>query len=809
MSGAMQDVRFALRGLHRTPGFTAIAIVTLGLGIGANAAMFGIVDRVLLKPLPYRDPEELVQVIETWNGNRGYGPPSWADFLDWRREARSFAGLAGYSAGAGNLTIHGDRERVRVVQTTANIFDVLGVSPALGRGFAPGEDSPSAPCVAVIGDPIWRSRFGADPKIVGTSVALDGTPCAIVGVAAPRFEFPPSLRDAIWLPLHPTAPIYGDRSSHFLATVGRLRKGTAFRTASAEIDGMMRRIARVYPDAAAGRSGRVVPLHEWSSADYRTKLLILSAAVAVVLVVACVNVASMLLARATTRRRELAIRAALGASRARLVRQMLVESAVLAVAGGSAGILVAAAGLRLLEARVEPFLRGNTVSGIDARTLVFGLAASGATILLFGLLPALRAARAEGSALRGEMAVSVRSLERLRGFLVSAEIALSLVLLSAALLLTRTLIALGRSDPGIATDHRLTFKISPPAEPNSRSLEDTLYAPLRRRLAEVPGITGAGTINRLPLEDWGISGTFLLDGRPAPRDPNDWYAEFRVVSPGFFGVLGGSMLRGRDLSDRDTADSPPVAVVNEQFVRRYLGGSDPVGARFRFDSNSPAVTIVGEYASIRQRGLGEPAEPEIDFAAAQIGPAHGLYAFGLASTVTFVLRTSVPPESLVGPVRRAVGEVDPNQPPFAFRTMDEVRARSLGGGRFALTLTGAFAAIALLLCLAGIHGVMSYFVARRSRDIGIRMALGATRRHVLGLVLRAALVLAGAGVAFGVAGSVVAGEFFRSLLFGVQPGDPATLAASAVLLLATALAAAAVPAYRAARVDPVVALRQE
>ena len=809
MSAFTQDVRFALRGLRRTPGFTALAVGTLALGIGANAAMFGIVDRVLLKPLPYREPGALVQVIETWNGGGGYGPPSWDDFLDWRSQTKAFSGLAGYVSGAGNLSVRGEPERVRIVESTSNLFDLLGVPPAIGRGFSAGEDAPSAPCVAVIADSIWRGRFGADPGLVGRAVSIDGAPCAIVGIAPPRFEFPPGLRDAIWKPLHPDTPLYADRGSHFLATIGRLRPGVAAATASAEIDGVMRRIAHTYPEAAPNRGGRVVPLHEWTSSDYRAKLLILSAAVLVVLVIACVNVASMILARATTRRRELAIRAALGAGRARLVAQMLVESAMLALAGGAAGIVVAAASLRVLGVWIEPYLRGSASDGFDARTFVFALAASAATVLLFGLFPALRAAQAEATTLRGEMAGSARSIERLRGALVSVETALSLVLLSAALLLTRTLLELGRTDPGIATDHRVTFKISPPSAPSGRSVDASLYAPLRRRLAEIPGVRGVGTINRLPLEDWGISGSFVFDGRPAPRDPNEWYSEYRVVSPGFFGVVGATLLRGRELSERDTDGMPLVAVVNEEFARHYFGGADPLGARFRMEKTSPPVTIVGVYRSIRQRGLGVPPEPEADFPAAQIVPGHELYAFGLATTVTFVVRTTASPESTIPAIRAAVREVDPRQPPFAFRTMEEIRTRSMGGNRFALLLTSAFAAIALVLCLAGIHGVMSYFVARRSRDIGIRMALGATRRDILRLVLRAAVALAAVGVLFGVAGTILAGGFFRSILFGVQPGDPATLLGAAAALLATAIGAAAVPAFRAARVDPAVALRTE
>ena len=810
MSGLLQDVRFALRGFRRSPGFAALAVATLALGLGASAAMFGIVDRALLRPYPYRRPGELVQVIETWNGARGFGPPSWADFLDWRKEARSFDGMAGYLAQSGNLERRGEPERVRLVESTANLFDVLGVSAALGRTFSAGEDAPGAPCVAVLGDPVWRTRFGADPAAVGSVVRVNGTPCTIVGVAPSRFEFPVGLSDGIWTPLHPDTPIYADRGSHFLGTIARLRQGISPATAGAEIDGIMRGIARAYPEAARNRRGRVVPFRLWSSNDYRQKLFILSGAVTLVLLIACVNLAGMLLARSTARGRELAIRAALGAARFRLVRQMLVESAVLALAGSAAGILVAAAGSTILSRVIQPYLPRAATFAPDGRMLLFGLVASGGTVLLFGLLPAIRAARTEATALRREMAGSPHGLDRLRGALVAGETALSLVLLAAAVLLARTLVALARQDAGIATEHVVTFKTAPsPRSYPGRSLEEAYYAPLRARLAGIPGVSAVATINRLPLESWGISGSFLLEGRPVPADPNDWYAEMRVVSPGYYGAIGGSLLRGRDFTDADSGDAPRVAVVNDAFARRYLGGEDPLGRRFRLEASSPPIAVVGVYRSIRQQGLGREADPEIDFPAAQIAPDNGLYEFGLARTMTFVLRSTLPPASVAPAVRAAARRFDPAQPVFAFRTMEEIRDSSMDGDRFALSLVAAFAGIALLLCVAGIYGVMSYFVAQRTREIGIRMALGASPGGVLAFVLRSALALAAIGVAAGLVGSAAAAGVLRSLLFGVRPTDPVALAGAALVLFATAAAAAYLPARRAARVDPAATLRAE
>jgi putative ABC transport system permease protein len=810
MNAILQDLRYAGRSLRNAPAFTAVAAGTLALGIGANAAMFRIVDRVLLKPLPFRQPGALVQVIETWNGGNGYGPPSWKDFQDWARDARSFEGLVGYRAGAGNLERRGEPERLRLVETTANLFDVLGVRPAFGRSFRPGEDAPGAACVVVLSDPLWKSHFGAAPGAVGTSVRINGAPCSIVGVAPPRFEFPVGLGDGLWTAISPEGPLYADRGSHFLQTVGRLRPGVSSAAASAEMDGIMRRIARSFPEAAPNRSGRVVPLRLWASSDYREKLYVLSAAVAVVLLIACVNLASMLLARSTTRRRELAIRAALGASRGRLVSQMIVESAVLATVGAAAGLLVAAGGLGLLSSSIQRYVGSREAIAMDQRTLLFGLATGAVTVLLFGLLPALHAARAEATTLRGEMAGSGRTLQRLRGALVSGETALSLLLLSAAILLARTLVALQRQDAGMSADRVMTFKTSPaPRNYPNRSLDPAFYAPLRARLERIPGVRAVGMVNRLPLEAWGISGTFRLDGRPAPADPNDWYAEKRVVSPGYFTAIGAVLARGREFSSADSAESPKVAIVNEAFVRRYLGTQNPLETRLRMDASAPPMTVVGVYRSVRQRGLGREADPEIDLPSTQILPGDDLYEFGLAATETFVVRCGVRPESLVETIRRAVREVDPRQPVFAFRTLDEVRDASMGGDRLTLSMLGAFAGIALVLCLAGIYGVMSYFVARRTREIGVRMALGATQGNILGLVVRSALRLAAVGVALGLAGALVAGGALRSLLFGVQPTDPSTLALAALCLLATAAAAAYLPARRAARVEPTTALRVE
>jgi predicted permease len=397
-----------------------------------------------------------------------------------------------------------------------------------------------------------------------------------------------------------------------------------------------------------------------------------------------------------------------------------------------------------------------------------------------------------------------------RGTLVAAETALSLILLAAAVLLARTLVALARQDAGLVADHAITFKTAPsPRNYPGRNLEDAYFSPLRRRIREIPGVRNVASINRFPLESWGINGTFLIDGLPVPADPTDWDAEMRVIGPGYFAAVGATMRRGRDFADSDSADAPLVAIVNDAFARRYLGADDPVGRRFRFQPSAPPITIVGEFRAIRQAGLGRTADPEIDFPAAQVSPGAELYEFGLARGVTFVVRSAVPPESLVPAIREAVRRFAPDQPVYAFRTVGEIRDDSMQGDRFALSLVAAFAGIALLLCIAGIYGVMSYFVAQRTRDIGIRMALGASPRNVLGFVLRSALFIAALGVAAGLAGSLAAGGVLRSLLFGVRPTDPATLGVSALVLFGTAAAAAWVPARRAARVDPATTLRAE
>jgi putative ABC transport system permease protein len=807
----LQEIRFGLRMLRKNPGFTTGAILTFALGIGANTAMFSIVDGVLLKPLPYANPEQLVQLTETWNGGDGFGPPSWPDFLDWRDRLGSFSGLLGYSLSSTNLQRQDSPVHVCSVQVTANMFELLGRQPSLGRGFLPGEDISGAPCVTVISDALWREQFAADPNVVNRVVTLNNTPCTVVWVAPVRFEFPIRMRNGLWTPIHPEGSVFNNRGSHFLPTIGRLKPGVSLAQGRQEIDVLMRQIAYDYPDADQGRDGNLAALQEYTSGDYRSKLLTLFAAVGVVLLITCVNLANMLLARATARKREMAIRVALGASRWRLARQVLTEALLLSLSGAAVGVLFAGFALSWMAEVMDQYLPSTAAISLDGRVLLFTLFASGVTAVLSGLLPGFQLARERSLDLRETgAAASGRAMQRLRGLLVSAEIALSLMLLTAAVLLTQTMLKLQQQKVGMATDQVLTFKTAVSAAAyQGRNVATALFQPFLERLRTLPGVKSAGMINLLPLESWGFNGTFTLPRHATPKNPNDWSTEFRVVSPGYYPSLGITMWRGRDFSEKDVLGTQQVTIINDQFAKRYFGRENPIGQQIQIDNPCPVYTVMGVYSSNRQAGVAAPIDPEMDLSYLQIDPNSTWYTFSLVMPIAFVVRTGVSPETLTSAVQNALHELDPTQPIYEVQTMEEVRTHSLSGQRFALWLILTFAGLALVLAFVGVNGVMSYFVAQRTQEIGVRMALGASRLDILHLVLRRAVALTIIGTICGLMGALAAGSLIRSMLFGVSATDPIALGVAALLLAGMALWAAYLPALRAAKVDPLVALRYE
>ena len=804
MDSFWHDVRFALRTLAANPGLTAVALLTLALGIGANTAMFSVVDGVLLKPLPYPQPGEL-QVVWSTNPSKGYprftvSPP---DFVDWKAEAESFEGLAAVDFNRVNLTGRGEPEVLAAGLVSADFWQVFGVPLPLGRGFLPSEDAPGKGHVAVLSHSLWQRRFGADPGIVDQAITLDGVRYTVVGVAPPGFDTPND-RD-LWLPLA-LEPDPSQRGAHFLVVFGRLRDGVAPAQAAIEMAAITGRLEKQYPDTNTGVGASVVPLQENTVEDVRQALLVLLAAVAAVLLIACLNVANLLLARLTAREKEIAVRTALGAGRTRLVRQMLTESLVLALAGGALGTALAVWGTRALLAMNDDIPRADAI-GIDGRVLAFTLAVSLGTGLLFGLFPALQGpgrdlhdALKEGG--RGNSGGGRARLAR-QG-LVLAEVALALVLLVGAGLLLRSFANLQGIDPGFRSAGVLTLEVSPPEfKYENEEQQSAFYGRLLERVSALPGVERAASAFPLPLDGSGFVLTYAIAGRPEPAPGNEPVAAIRVVTPEFFRALDVPVLRGRAFGDGDRLGAEKVAVVIQSWARREFPGQDPIGQRLTFDDPADAdaewMTVVGVVGDVRHRALSEDPMAEVYWSQLQLPQRHA----------TLVVEAAGDPAALTAAVRAAVREVDPDLPVYRVRTLDEVVAASLSSSRFNAVLFGLFAALALALAAVGVYGVVSYAVAQRTHEIGIRMALGAGHRSVVGMVLRQGMGTVLLGVAAGLVGAVFASRLLAGLVFGVSPRDPLTFALVPLALAAVALLANVVPAKRATQVDPMIALRRE
>jgi predicted permease len=797
-----RDVRFGLRSLLRSPAFTAVAILCLALGIGANAAIFSVLNAVLLRPLPYPEPERLVRLWESMDNFTG--TVSVPNYRDWVQQQTGFEQLAAWRRGSANLQGTGEPERIRSVESTPNLFSVLGRGPRLGRVFDPAQDEPGKAQVAVISEGLWRTRFGADSGVVGHTLRLDGRQYEVIGVMPASFDFPSGWsRTDVWLLYVPSPDDLRQRGNHFLNVGGRLKRGVSLEQATAQLKTVAALLAKQYPAEQAGRSVKTLPFQEAVVGNVRPALLILFGAVALVLLIACANVANLLLARAAVRQREVAIRLALGAGRSRLIRQFLVESLVLAFAGSILGLLLA----RLSLAGLAPLAEGALplAGGIplDFRVFVFLLGVALLSGLAFGIVPALQAARGDlrDSLTEAGKSTSSSGQQRFRSGLVVIEIAVTLVLLVGAGLLLRGFRTLSGTEPGLVAGNVLTVHMAVPA-PQLATATARTFRPVLEAVRRLPGVRAAAVVSILPIQNAWTNGNYLVVGRPAPPPGKEPMAEIRVASPQFFQALGIPVQRGRDFQERDGENGLRVVIVNHAFVRRTFPDADAIGQRLSF-GGPKEYTIVGVVGDVRQAGLDQQPLAEIYFPYGDADHAH------LLDDASLAVQSAGPPGSLAGPIRKAVRGVDSGLPLYQVLTMEEVIDESLAGRRLNLWLLGIFAGIALVLSAAGLYGVISYLVAQRTREIGVRVALGAQKWDVIGLVMRQGAALAAAGIVLGLLGALAFTRVLESLLYGVSARDPLTYAALAALFAAVALVATWLPAERASKVDPILAIRNE
>jgi predicted permease len=803
-----QDVRYGLRLLRRSPGFAAVAILTLALGIGANTAILSVVDAVLLKPLDYADADRLVVLL-----HKGRNPVAPGNYLDWKARSRSFSSLGAAENWSANLTSGDVPEKLSAMRMTADILPMLGVRPRLGRAFVPDDDAAGRDHVVLLADGLWRRRFAADPGVVGRTITLNGEPYTVLGVLPPGFQFAPFWHtDAeLWAPLD-LRPRASSRESSSLRVFGRLKDGVSLETARQEIAAVTAALEHEFP--GTNQDVRVTGLRDKVVGDVRPALLVLLAAVGLVLLIACANVANMLLARASARRREIGLRAALGASRGRTVRQLLTESLVLAAAGGAAGVALGAWVLKLLLALAPESLPRLAEVRLDTRILLATFAVSLVTGVAFGLVPALQASstRLQEALKDGGGSGGAREGGRLRRAFVAAEFAIALVLLVGAGLMARSFVALQRIDPGFDPRGVVTMGVSVAgtrqAEPGRRQI---LYREILERFAAIPGVKAAGAINHVPIagDIWGFP--YTIEGRPKPAPGQAPVAAYRAVLPGYFATMRLPILRGRDVASTDVAGAPGVVLVNEFLARRVWPGEDALGKRIAVDGPDDApvwLTVIGVVKNAVQNDWSAPADDEIYLAMPQraglmsSSGTHEAYA-------TFVVRADGDPAALVPALRAAVWQLDRTLPISAVLTMPDVVAHANARPRFQMLLLAVFAGVAALLAAVGVYGVMSYVVSRRAREIGVRMALGARPRDVIGLVVGQGMAMATAGAAAGLVAAFFASRLMSGILYGVPASDPLTYGTVAALLLVIGLFASYLPARRAARLDPMAALRAD
>ena len=805
MNTLLQDIRYALRTLRKSPGFTAVAVLTLALGIGTNTAIFSVLDAVVLRPLPFATPNLLVHLTGKFalGDQAGISPP---DYVDYRAANRTFEQLAvlNYEPSIANLTGQGKPEQVTNSIASWNLFDALGIRPLLGRSFVPADEQAEQPQVAILGNGIWRTHFGSDAKIIGKNIVLDGRSLSVIGVLS---SDPSILSKAqIWLP----APLLNKgmnvRVAHFLAGVGKLKPRVTLEQAQADLDSDAQVIDAKFPDTNKGWGLKVRSLAAVLVGPVQTQLFLIAGAVGLLLLIACANVANLLFARGEARQRELAVRRALGASRRRIIQQMLTESVVLALGGGIIGVLAGTWGVAALRAFAPADLPRLNEIFVNGPVLAFTAGVSVFTAILFGLAPALRSSQARFvDSLKQAGRGMQHSRKNLGNALVVGQIAVSLSLLVGGGLLIQSFWRLIHVNPGFIPQNAITARIDLPRRSYDTPQKVSAFIEqFEKRVAALPGVQSVGAISELPLTGEMGDNVFHLDGRSySPSQYED--AEYRQTAPGYFEAMRIPLIAGRSIEWTDTSEAPPVIVVDEAFAKRYFPGENPIGKRLDFlaagsaTSFTRALTVVGVVGNVSHDALDAPQRPEMYVPLAQ-DPVDG---------IDIIVRTAISPASTATALQNVLTSLDKNQALSTVRTMQDVIASSVSQPKFSALLVGIFAVLALGLAAIGLYGVISYSVSQRTNEIGIRMALGATPRDISQMILGGGFKLAIIGTAIGIALALSLGRFLQSLLFEVRPTDPVTLAVISALLLIVALAACYIPARRAMNVDPMVALRYE
>lgn len=808
-SALRQDLRYAIRSLRHAPGFTLVAVLTLMLGIGANTAIFSVVRGVLLRPLPFHEPDRLVRLFTAF---RGSGEERYSvsqpEFMDYKGQTALFSNVAAYTGAGFTLTGDGEPERLRGMTTTRDYFSVLGVRPARGRLFQGADGRSGTEPVVVLSDELWRNRFGADPALLDRTLQLNGISRRVIGILPPGVALDGA---QAYIPIFINPDSLAGRSSNYLSVVARLRDGVTQEQAARDFDADARRVALQYPGAypaSMGRGGTVVGMQDVMVGDVRPALLVLLGAVCLILLIACANVANLLLARGEARQREIAVRLALGASRTRILAQLLTESLLLALVGSAGGMLLATWGIKLLLAISPDSLPRMEQVRIDAMVALATLGLALLSAMLFGLAPALRMARPDlhASLKDGARTGSASSShQRLGRILVSGEIALAVVVVIGATLLVRSFQAIRSVQPGFRTDHLLAVDLSLPRARYDGQPGVDFYRGLIQRFHALPGVQHVAATADLPPQSSGDNWDLEIAGRARRPGESPASPQRRIVTSGFFEALGVPLLRGRLFDASDQTGSPPVAIINEAAARHFWPGEEPVGQRFRFLERLPWVTVVGVVADMHSMGLTEPVAPEVYL--------HHEQLLAVADqdmlSMYVVLHTAGDPLAIAPATRAAIHDEDPLLAITGTYTMEQVLRRSLDRPRFTMTLLTIFGIVALSLAAIGVYGLMSYAVKRRTREIGIRLALGASPREVLLLMVGHGMKLAAAGVLVGLAGAFLAGKVMVNLLFGITPADPLAFALIPVVLLAVALLASWIPARRATLADPTTVLRAD